>query len=323
MTTISLGLRDWAWLTPLTLGEVDLSPLSSLGVTLELSRVATLPGSDDNPFDLAETSLSRHATETAQGRTPRQGVPFFPMQSFRHRCVLVARGSQARSAADLNGAKVGLTGWHDSGNVWTRDALRHDGLSDDGVRWFAGPLTPGGPSYDRVGPGRDRAEVQALDEGSTLVEKVETGELDALLTPFMPPQVYGPEATLRPLYQASAEPELAYYADRGYVPGIHLLTAAPGLPLEVARAVVRVLMASRSEWRSRRSRLQDEPALAVDTAYQLELSELGRGWDAPGVDRHRPMIEHFLGLQVEEGITPVAPSVDDLFTTTTDWEDYV
>lgn len=321
MKTISLGLRDWAWLTPLALGEIDLSPLSAFGLTLELSRVPTLPGSSDNPFDLAETSLSRHATETAQGTTPRQGVPFFPMQAFRHRCALVARGSQAHSASDLEGTRVGLTGWHDSGNIWTRDALRHDGLSTETVQWFAGPLSAGGPAYDRVGPGRDRGDVHAINEGSTLVEKVEAGELDALLTPFMPTQVYGPDATLRPLYAASAGPELAYYADRGYVPGIHLLTAAPELPMEIARAVVQVLVSSRSEWRSRRSRMQDEPVLAVDTAYQQQLSGLNRGWDAPGLPSHRPMIERFLGLQVEEGIISDAPSVDDLFAITTDWED--
>lgn len=321
MRTIRLAMRDWAWLTPLALGEVDTTPLTRLGAELSLERVQTLPGAGaDGRFELAEASLSRFVLDTSAGTTTRYAVPFFAMQAFRSRCVLVRQDSTSRSAGDLAGGRVGLTGWHDSGNIWTRDALRHDGLDADGVQWRVGPLTPGATPYDRLGPGRDRPDVAETPEGATLVDLLLAGELEAVFTPFMPPQVYGPDAPIRPLYADSTEPELAYYADRGYVPGIHILTASPDVPVGTARAVVDVLKASRREWTHRRSRLLDEPVLAAGTAYQQQLRHLRPGWDAPSVDAHRVMLTDFLDLQVQDGITPSAPSVDSLFPTTRDWK---
>jgi len=319
--TVTLAMRDWAWLTPLLLGEVDAGPLRSQGVRLMVERVQALPGPGERDrFDLAEASLSRHAIDVASGTATVTGVPFFAMQAFRSRCVLVRQDSPARSAADLAGGRIGLTGWHDSGNIWTRDALRHDGLEAGQVRWFAGPLTPGGPTYDRLGPGRDREDVSGTG-GRALVELLLEGELDAVLTPFMPPAVYGPDAPVRPLYRSSAEPELRYYADRGYVPGIHILTAHPALPVEVTGAVVQVLDASRQEWLRRRARMLDEPALGADTAYQLQARHLRPGWDGAGVETHRRMVEDFLDLQVRDGITTHAPHLDDLFTDITELEE--
>lgn len=162
--------------------------------------------------------------------------------------------------------------------------------------------------------------MEEIDEGATLVDLLLAGDLEAILTPFMPPEVYGPDATVRPLYASSAGPEMAYYADRGYVPGIHLLTAAPELPVDIARAVVDVLVSSRAEWTHRRSRMLDEPALGADTAYQQQQRHLRPGWDAASLPAHRSMIEDFLGLQVHDGIAPSAPSIETLFPTTQDWE---
>lgn len=318
MKRITLAMRDWAWLTPLLLRETDTGGLRSRGVDLVIERVQTLPGpAERTRFDLAETSLSRHAIDTLAGNATGTGVPYFAMQAFRSRCVIVRRDSPAQSARDLDGGRIGLTGWHDSGNIWTRDALRHDGLDASGARWFAGPLTAGGPDYDRLGPGRDREDVSDTG-GATLVELLLAGELDAVLTPFMPPNIYGPEAPVRPLYKTSAEPELRYYADRGYVPGIHILTADAELPSEMTSAVVEALHASRQEWLRRRARMLDEPALAADTAYQLQARHLRPGWDGPGLEAHRPMIEDFLDLQVRDGIMTAAPSLSALFTDITE-----
>ncbi|GGK60405.1 hypothetical protein GCM10011509_05940 [Ornithinimicrobium pekingense] len=321
MKTVTLAMRDWGWLTPLVLGEIDPGPLRAQGVQLAIERVQTLPGPGERDrFDVAETSLSRHVIDTVSGSVDAVGVPYFAMQAFRSRCVLVREDTPAQSAADLDNGRLGLTGWHDSGNIWTRDALRHDGLDTTGVRWFAGPLSAGGPIYDRLGPGRARDDVSDTG-GSTLVELLLAGVLDGVLTPFMPPAVYGTDAPLRPLYPASTEPELRYYAARGYVPGIHLLTADPALPGGVTAAVVQVLDASRQEWLRRRARMLDDPALGADTAYQLQARHLRPGWDSPGIQVHRRMIEDFLDLQVADGIIPTAPSLHDLFMDITDLEE--
>lgn len=67
----------------------------------------------------------------------------------------------------------------------------------------------------------------------------------------------------------------------------------------------------------------DEPALGADTAYQLQARHLDPGWDAPGLERHRRMVEDFLELQVRDGITRQAPSLDALFPDLTTVEEFV
>lgn len=311
METLRIALRDWAWLTPLVSGEIGLEELRDLGIDLHIDRVQTLPSLDSsNEYAISESSLSRFAMEVTAGTARRTGVPWFPMQAFRSRCVLVAREAEATSAEALSGASVGLTGWHDSGNVWTRDALAHDGAVLDGIQWYAGALLPGAVDYDRIGPGRSRPDVHVLED-RTLVEALESGELDAILTPFMPPALYGRDATVRHLYASASETELRYFDDRGFVPGIHLLTAARHCSRGVVDAVVRALEASRMEWQRRRRRMLDEPMIGADKAYAVQSERLGEDWDA--APRQRAMVEHFLRLQHADGIIQALPTPEALF----------
>ena len=118
---IRMKSRDWDFWTPLLLGDV-----TSDTIDLELTRVQSLIDNvaDDPDCEAAEMSLSRYAMRRSAG-TDRNlvGIPFFIMRGFRNRCILTSDDSPITTLSDLRGKRIGLSGWQDSGNTWTRALL--------------------------------------------------------------------------------------------------------------------------------------------------------------------------------------------------------
>ncbi|WP_197429663.1 type 2 periplasmic-binding domain-containing protein [Auraticoccus cholistanensis] len=312
MTPFRIALRDWDWLTPLLLGELGTEPLDELGLELQVERVPALPDLWSEPgLDAAEISLSRYCLAVADGRSEVVAVPHVLMQGFRHRCVIVAAGSEATSAADLRGGRIGLTGWPDSGNTWTRAALADDGLGLDDARWFTGRLTADHPEQDRLGGHGVPGHIEALT-GTPLVERLSRGELDAVLTPFMPPGFHSPDAPWRPLYPDVRAAEAGWVRRHGFVPGHHLLGFRTGVAPEVAAAVSEVLLRSREAWRTKRAKYAETSAwLAVDLVDEARL--LPPGWDTPGLAEQGPMVAEFTAQQRHQRLHPSPPQLTDLF----------
>ena len=122
---VRMAVRDWDYLTPLALGDVKAE-----GIELILDRVATLPENlgTDTRYDASEISFSRYVTGRAAGDTGITGYPNFMMRGFRHRCIITTRDSGLTRLEDLRGKRIGLTGWQDSGNTWTRAAMAKAGI---------------------------------------------------------------------------------------------------------------------------------------------------------------------------------------------------
>ncbi|MFD0534885.1 hypothetical protein ACFQY7_15175 [Actinomadura luteofluorescens] len=125
------------------------------GAALEVETRDVTPDVLAEPdLDGGETSFSRYALARASGDDRLVGLPVFLMRGFRHRCVLVRWSSGLSSARDLAGATIGLTGWPDSGNTWTRALLRAEGVDLSGVQWRVGSLAAARPARTASVPGR-------------------------------------------------------------------------------------------------------------------------------------------------------------------------
>ncbi len=200
-------------------------------------------------LDGGETSFSQYVRARARGDDRVIALPLFLMRGFRHRCIVVRRDSPALEAADLDGARIGLTGWADSGNTWTRAILREAGVGVAAATWRVGPLTADHPVFDRIGGVPVGDNVKHTPNDAPLVDLLAAGDLDAVMTPFMPPGFYDPNSPLRPLYPDTRSAEIDYFRRHGFVPGMHVLalrvggaaprtgdrTAAPG-PLRSGQA---------------------------------------------------------------------------------------
>jgi 4,5-dihydroxyphthalate decarboxylase len=217
---LNLGVRHWDHVAPIAFGDVTPGP----DLTVALDRLDATPDlwSTDR-YDGGETSLSRYVRARAAGDDRVVGLPVFLMRGFRHRCIVVRRDSAAEQPEHLKGARIGLTGWPDSGNTWTRAILRECGVGIDDADWQVGPLTAAHPVVDRIGGVEVGPNVRHTAGGARLVDLLEAGELDAVMTPFMPPGFHAANSPLRPLFRDTRAAERGYYERHGFVPGIHLL----------------------------------------------------------------------------------------------------
>ncbi|MFE3829505.1 hypothetical protein [Streptomyces sp. NPDC059092] len=299
---IHLGLRDWDHLVPLASGLVDVA-----GFTVRVDSRDVTPDVLAEPgLDGGETSFSRYVQARAAGDDRLVGLPAFIMRGFRHRCVLVRADSPVRTLAQLAGARIGLTGWPDSGNTWTRALLRGAGVDLTGVEWRVGPLTAGESGKDRLGSRPLPGHVSVLAEGESLEEELAAGRLDAVLTPFMPAELFTSASRFRHLLDDHPAAERAYWETTGFVPGIHLVTlkketveAHPTLPAALLAALER----SKLRWVARRRLLTDTtPWLLRELTESARL--FGDDWMPYGTDPNAEMTRAFCEELYAQGIWP-------------------
>ncbi|MBB2202783.1 nitrate ABC transporter substrate-binding protein [Gluconacetobacter tumulisoli] len=309
---IRLALRDWDYLTPILLDEVR-SDVFDIRVTTVGTLLPSVDGQGE--YDGAELSFSRYARECAAGRGTDHGVPYFLMRGFRHRCILTRKSSGLTTVADLAGKAIGVTGWPDSGNTWTRAILRREGISVADARWFAGRLTEAHPIVDRLSGFGQPGLIEAAPEERSLMSLLADGFLDAVFTPFLPPNFFDEESPFRHLLPDFKNAELSYYAETGYVPGMHILglrrdivAEYPDLETEISDLLDR----SKCLWLTKRTKYADTtPWILNDFATIAQ--KMSPDWDSPGVVTNRPMIDDFCEELSAQGIIERDVSVEQLF----------
>ncbi len=309
--SVRAAVRDWDYLTPLLLGDVV-----SEKVELELDRVATLPDgfAQSGRYDAAEMSFSRFVTSVVRGARDVYGIPNFLMRSFRHRCAITRRDGPT-SFAELKGARIGLTGWQDLGNIWTRAALADAGVDIADAHWFVGRLTKDHPVVDRLGGYGVPGLIEAAPGERPMVDLLAEGALDAILTPFMPGGFFDAGTDFRHVLVDYRAAERAYFARTGFVPGIHILALSrqmverhPWLPEELSDMIDR----SAALWLFKRRRYADTSPWILDELEQAA-SDLPGGWNASGLEANRRMIAAFLAEINRQNLAPTELAPEDLF----------
>jgi 4,5-dihydroxyphthalate decarboxylase len=313
--SIAIATRRWGHLWPLAAGTV-----ATPGFDLRVDMLDPLPDlAADECYHGAEVSLSRYALRRAAGDDRLVGVPAFLMRGFRHRCILVRRDSGLTSPAQLKGGAVGLTGWADSGNTWTRALLRAAGVALADIDWTVGALTRDAPATDRIGPVTAPANVHLAAAGTGLVDDLLRGRLDAIMTPFMPPGFHHADSPLRHLIVDYPSAEAEYYRQSGFCPAIHAFAVRgavarrwPWLP----QALYAALTESKRIWLRDRTKLADaSPWMLADIDATSRL--FGTDWMPYGLGPNQAMLAAFCTELEAQGLSegPVDPHL--LFTANT------
>ncbi len=310
--TVRLAVRDWDYLTPLVLGDVR-----SQRLDLKIDRIGTLVADlgADPQYDAAEISFGRYAGGRAKGETDILGIPNFIMRGFRHRCVITAKDSPIIRLEQLSGKKIGVTGWRDSGNTWTRAALAHAGVGIEDAYWYAGRLTGVHPIVDRLdGFGRP-GRIEAAPGERPMMELLETGELDAVFTPFMPDSFFGPSSNVRHVLPDFRAEELAYFREIGYVPGMHLLGVKASFAAEypwLARELSDLFDESQRIWLNKRRKYADTTPWIIEELGHVA-RDLPQSWNESGFAANERMIADFAEQLHVQGLTPMLLTPTDLF----------
>ena len=311
MPTVRLAVRDWDWITPLALGDVRPD-----GFALQVHRVAELPDLAADPrYDAGEMSFSRYALGRARGEEGVLGLPHFLMRGFRHRCVVTTRASRLTELAQLAGRRIGLAGWQDSGNTWTRAILRRDGVGIGDARWFLGRLSAAHPILDRLGPYGQPGRIEAVPAGRPILDMLQAGELDAVFMPFMPPGFFGADAPFRQLVPDFRRAEVNYFGAVGYVPGMHLLGIKPDVARDhpwLPQALGEALDESARVWAGKRTRYADTTPWLLDELRSVA-RDLPPGWDRNGLAANERMIGDFAAELHAQSLTQKRLAPHDLF----------
>lgn len=300
--SIRLAVRDWDYFTPLALGDITPD-----GFDLLIDRVGTLVNdlASSPDYDAGEVSFSRYAQARARDDASLLGLPHFLMRGFRQRCIITTTESPITTPAELKGKRIGVTGWQDSGNTWTRTVLREAGVEIDDVRWFAGRLTADHPIIDRLAGFGRPGRIEPAPGERPLIELLKTGELDAVFTPFMPEGFFLPASGLRQLQPDFYQAERAYFNRVGYVPGIHILAMKPALAAQhpwLPAALSEVIDRSYALWMQKREKYADTTPWLLDDLRRTA-QELPASWNENGFAANRKMIEDFGRELFQQGLT--------------------
>jgi 4,5-dihydroxyphthalate decarboxylase len=310
MTTLKLGTGHWDHVLPLALGDVpgaEAYEFFRLDVTPDLWQ--------ERSIDAGETSFSKYVRARAEGDMSLTALPVLLMTGFRHRCIITTKEASFESAIDLKGARIGLTGWADSGNTWTRAVLREVGVGIDAAERRVGALTADHPVTDRIGDVQVPGNVAPTENDELMVEKLERGALDAVVTPFMPPGFYEADSKFRTLDRDTRRAETDYYARVGYIPGIHVLAVQTVLledRPELAQQLVNDFQAAKLLSFSRRSKLQDITPWQNEAIGET-VRTFGTDWMPYGWTPNRAMISGFIDELRAQDLLPADITETELF----------
>src|SRR5256884_1380712 len=274
---------------------------------------------DNREFHVSELSLASYAALKARGDCPFVAVPVALSKIFRHSCIYVRTDAGIRTPQDLRGKRVGTSQWSSTGLCFLRGMLQHDyGVKAEDMHWFMGglnsfvepPLIP-----LNLPPA---IKLDFLSAGQTLENMFAAGELDALLSLYIPKLFLQGAPSITRLFPNYKEIEQDYYRRTRIFPIMHTVALREDVYRAhpwAARSIYRAFVEARD---LAVDGLYDTDALRVALPWLIDHVEEARGvfgddfW-AYGLEPNRPAFEAIGRYVHEQGLSPRAVSADELF----------
>jgi 4,5-dihydroxyphthalate decarboxylase len=274
---------------------------------------------DKQEFEVSELSLASYAALKGRGKCPFVAVPVALSKIFRHSCIYVRTGAGIRSPADLKGKRVGTSQWSSTGLVFMRGMLQHDyGVRAQDMHWFMGglssfvepPLIPLDLPSD--------IKLDFLSGGQTLEQMFAAGELDALLSLYIPKLFLDGSPSIARLFPDYKALEQDYYRRTRIFPIMHTVVLREDIHRAhpwAAKSIYRAFVAARD---LAVDGLYDTDALRVALPWLIDHVEetwrvFGKDFWAYGLEPNRPTFEAVGRYVHEQGLSPRVVSADELF----------
>jgi 4,5-dihydroxyphthalate decarboxylase len=270
-------------------------------------------------FDASELSLASIAALAGRGDRSFVALPVPVSKFFRHSCIYVRADAGVRTPRDLVGKRVGTTQYGSTAAVFMRGLLQDDfGIRAQDMHWFMGGLrTPvERPLVPLDLP--DDIRLTFLSPGQTLEEQFLAGELDVLMSIYLPQIFLERSPQIVRLFPDYRRLEEDWFRRTGVFPIMHAIAlrrevheAHPGL----ARSLFEALRAAKD---MALHDLYDTDALRVALPWLIHHVEESRaalgddywayGWSA------NVKTAAALGRYVyEQGLSPRVVTADEIF----------
>lgn len=278
----------------------------------------------DGEVDVAELGLTYYLRSLENG-APYVALPVFPNRVFRHSCIFVNTDAGISTPADLAGKRIGEFGMYgqDSG-VWAKGILGDDfGFDPMQSSWVIGGQEQPAPPFDfTTHPVPDGLDITLTPSDQSLVDMLEVGEIDALITANVPSTVLDASTQkIARLFGDHESVERDWHARTGIYPMMHAVVVRREVLADqtgLSRTLYDAFLAAKdiAAERYRRARLIFEaPTMLpwVNATVERTLTDFGQDWFPYGVEANRHALETYLRYHQKQGLSTTAWTVDDLF----------
>jgi 4,5-dihydroxyphthalate decarboxylase len=269
-------------------------------------------------FDASELSMGAFLTAAARGHRPFIAIPAFPSRTFRHRCIFINSAAGIERPEDLRGKRVGVPEYSMTAAVWLRGLFQHEyGVPPEAIHWVqAGEEEPG--RKDRVA--FEMPPAVRLDSlvDRTLNDMIDSGEIDAMISPRMPTCFVQGSPRVRRLFLDYKQAEIDYFRKTGLFPIMHVI-------------VIRKSIYNRYPWVAQAlyKAFCEAKALCMRELYDTNILRVSLPWTAAeyeqtrdlmtedywpyGLQPNRENLETLHGYLLEQGLIKDRLNLDDLF----------
>jgi 4,5-dihydroxyphthalate decarboxylase len=274
---------------------------------------------DDREFHVSELSLASYAALKGRGDCPFVAVPVALSKIFRHSCIYVRTDAGISAPADLKGKRVGTSQYSATALVFMRGMLQHDhGVAPSDLHWFMGglntfteqPLIPLNLPKD--------VKLEFLPPGRTLEGMFEAGELDALLSIYLPSLFVKGSPRIARLFPNFKEAEQDYYRRTGIFPIMHTVVLRKDVIEAHPWAARSIYQAFRAAKDLAVEGFYDTDALRISLPWLIDHVEeawrsFGKDFWSYGLEANRPTWSAIGRFVHEQGLSPRVVSADELF----------
>ena len=320
MPNLKLTLACWDYdrTRPLIDGRVKAEGID-LDFKIMRPRQAFQRMLDGKEFEASELSLASYVTLKGRGECPFVAIPVALSKIFRHSCIYVRDGAGIATPQDLKGKRVGTSQWSSTGLVFMRGMLQHDyGVTAADLHWFMGGLNSfvEPPLIPLNLPPSIRLDF--LRDGQTLENMFEAGELDALLSLYIPKLFLAGSPRIARLFPNFKDVEQDYYRRTRIFPIMHTVVVREDVYKAhpwVAKSLYKAFCEAKE---IAVGGLYDTDALRVALPFLIDHVEetwrvFGKDFWAYGLEPNRATYAAIGRFVHEQGLSPRMVSPDELF----------
>lgn len=307
---LSIGLGDYDINRPLIDGLVQ-----PQGIEL-IPTVASSPERHwrmllHEDFDICEMSMGSFVAMASRDDDRFVGLPIFPHRRFRHSFVFITGQRHITSAAAMRGGRIGVRSWQTTAGIYMRGFLADDyDLPLDKVEWVA---QDGDDVELTLPPG---IRLTRVEDGQTVTELCARGDLDGLLYPEIPDDVYDRTGRIVRLFDDPRAEEEAHYRRTGIFPIMHLVVVKRELVERHPWVAANTVQAFEAAKHVAMQRLRDPRTVSLAWLRWLieqERELLGEDPWVNGIESNRHVLESFLRYALEQGVAARHLEPEELF----------
>ena len=274
-------------------------------------------------FDVTELSLSTHMLQTQRGDAEYLGIPVFLSRVFRHSGFYIRTDRGIESGADLKGKTVGVPEYQMTAAVWQRGLLKDEfGIEPWEIAWRTGGLEEAGREERTPINLPAKYDLERINSDQTLSKMLESGELDAVISPPMPSCLRRGVSNVGRLWPDYRTAEQDYFRRTGIFPIMHILGVKkalaekyPWLPANLFKAYARAKALAYKELEAIGALKVSLPWVGAELQETREL--MGDDPWSYGVSENRTALEALIRYSAEQGLTEPGLKPEDLFAETT------